>query len=237
MDGRAQLHSLAHAISGASEGEAAWAGTGPAVDTHKTCGVCGDHQPVRLPFLRHVCRACAAIWVPGICGDCAHTSVTFTMDGQLSDLARCGCGGQLRQLAFVPKPRATVDPEVAAARKVVVEQQKKHAAWASRSVLVVVAVLATVGGVQLVRHNHAAPKSDPVAPVVHRDLRDDPSLTMTERGRLAGARLTANGQLRDVFGCAAELPSTTSTSPGNEAISHEGSNAGSSAFLAACLAR
>lgn len=56
----------------------------------------------RIPFLRHVCRSCAATWVPGICGDCAHTSVTFTVDGLLSPFARCGCGGGLRQVVYAP---------------------------------------------------------------------------------------------------------------------------------------
>lgn len=247
MDGRAQLHSLAHAINSSAEVEAAWAGTGPRVEVRKSCGICGTDQPVRIPFLRHVCRSCAAIWVPGICGDCAHTSVTFTVDGQLSRFATCGCSGQLRQLAYVPKPREPIDPEVAAARKVVVEQVKHRARWTSRTLLIAVAALATAGGLQLVRHNHAAPRTDlPVQ--VRGSVHDDPTLPMADRGRLAAARLRARGQNHDAFACAAELPaaapslpaslpaSLPSSLPRTAGVSPDSGSAGSSAFLAACLA-
>lgn len=238
MDGRAQLQSLAHAINGSAEIEAAWAGTGPAADVRKTCGICGLDQPVRIPFLRHVCRGCAAIWVPGICVDCAHTSVTFTMDGQLSPFATCGCSGRLRQLAYVPKPRVTVDPVVAAARQVVVQKSHTRAKWMARVALVAIAALATVGGVQLVHRNHKAPVTDPAA-VVHRDLHDDPALPMADRGRLAAARLRAQGQNHDVFACAAQLPPpppTPSALPGSAPVPAAEGGTGSNAFLAACLA-
>jgi hypothetical protein len=238
MDGRAQLQSLAHAINGSSEVEAAWAGTGPWVDIRKSCGICGADQPVRVPFLRHVCRGCAAVWVPGICGLCAHTSVTFTMDGQLSPFATCGCSGQLRQLAVIPKPRATVDPEVAAARQVVVRKSHHRAKWMSRSLLVFIAVLATVGGLRLVRHNHAAPPAD-TGVDVRRNVQDDPALPMADRGRLAAARLRARGENHDVFACAAELPAPAPTTPSSlprtTTVSPDNAAAGSSAFLAACL--
>lgn len=238
MDGRAQLQSLAHAISGSADVEAAWAGSGPWIDIRKSCGICGTDQPVRVPFLRHVCRACAAIWVPGICCDCAHTSVTFTMDGQLSPFATCGCSGRLRQLAVIPKPRVAVDPEVVAARQVVVAKSHHRARWMSRSVLVLVAVAATVGGVKLVRHNHAAPPVDTTVPV-RRDVRDDPALPMADRGRLAAARLQARGELHDVFACAAELPAPAPTTPSSlprtTTVSPDNASAGSNAFLAACL--
>ena len=245
MDGRAQLQSLARAIGSASEVEAAWAGTGPAVDVRKTCGICGTDQPLRLPFLRHVCRHCQAIWVPGICGECAHTSVTFTMDGQLSRFATCGCGGQLRQVAYVPKPRAAVEPEVAAARQVVVQQRKKRATWATRAVLVAVAVLATAGGAHYLHANHTTPKRV-TPPVSHGSTVDDPTLSMAERGRRAAARLRANGENLDVFSCAAELPAPApSAQPTalpsaagalpNQALSAQDPAAGSKDFLAGCL--
>jgi hypothetical protein len=248
MDGRDQLQSLARAIHSASDIEAAWAGTGPTVDVRKECGVCGEDQPVRVPFLRHVCRSCAAIWVPGICGDCAHTSVTFTVDGKLSAFARCGCGGGLRQVGYVPKPRVALDPEVLAARKVVFEQRKKRATWTSRTVLVVFAVLATVGALQLVHHNHAAPAQQTELPT-RVSTRDDPTLTMDERGRLAAQRVRERGEHNDAFACAAELPAPVSTPsvaavvPGTTAAVPPAApsaplaqGSGSKDFLAACLA-
>jgi hypothetical protein len=238
MDGRAQLHSLANAIGGASDIEAAWAGTGPSVDVRKSCGICGTDQPLRLPFLRHVCRSCQAIWVPGICVDCAHTSVTFTMDGQLSRFASCGCGGALRQVAYVPKPRAAVDPEVMAARQAVVAQHRRRATWGSRAVLVALAALATVGGVRYLHANHTTPERV-TTPVSHVDDADDTRLSMQERGRRAAARLRANGENQDVFSCAAQLPRPAATSLANQGVSGQdqapGSGAGSKDFLAGCL--
>ncbi|MCU1599353.1 MAG: hypothetical protein JWO22_62 [Frankiales bacterium] len=236
MDSRAQLQTLARAIDLSTDIERAWAGLGPPVDLRKHCGICRNEQPVRVPFLRHVCHHCAAVWVPGICGDCANTSVTFTLDGQLSRLASCGCGGQLRQVGYVPKPRAAVDPEVAAARKVVVETRKKRASWTTRVVLVAVAVLATVAGVRLVHHNHAAPTT--TAPdLTHVHVADDPSLPMPARGRLAAERLTQAGRINDVFACAGELPTVprpaASATPSSTAVTDSGQAA--AAFLAGCL--
>ena len=232
MDGHAQLRSLALAINGASDVDAAWAGTGQPLDLRKQCGICGEDQPVRVPFLRHVCRACSAIWVPGICGDCAHTSVTFTQDGQLSRYASCGCGGSLRQVAYVPRPRVAVDPEVAAARKVVVERRKKRATWTSRTALVVLAALASGGAWQALHARHAAPTAVH-EPVVHESWDDDPTLTMAQRGTRAAHRLDASGVGHDVFSCAGQLPTPApapSASPQPLVAS-----AGSKEFLAACL--
>jgi hypothetical protein len=234
MDGRAQLQSLARAIGSASDVEAAWAGTGPAVDLRKSCGVCGTEQPLRVPFLRHVCRSCQAIWVPGICGECAHTAVTFTMDGQLSRFASCGCGGSLRQVAYVPRPRVAVDPEIAAVRQVVATQRKKRAAWTARAFLVLVAAVATAGGVRYLHDTHTAPKR--VTNLVPQgSTADDPSLPMQERGRRAAARLRDKGESHDVFACAALLPAPKPTSLANQAISHDDAAAGSKEFLAGCL--
>jgi hypothetical protein len=241
MDGRAQLQSLALAITSAADVEAAWAGSGPAVDLRKECGVCGADQSARVPFLRHVCRSCAAIWVPGICGDCAHTSITFTVDGALSHLARCGCGGGLRQVGYVPRPRLAVDPEVAAARRVVVEQRKKRATWTSRTVLVLIALLAAAGGLRLVHHHSAAP-APASAPTTRVSTRDDPSLPMAERGRLAAQRVHERGEHNDAFACAAELPpaalptaaAAASAAPGVPAAPPT-QGSGSSDFLSACL--
>lgn len=235
MDGRAQLQSLARAIGSASEIEAAWVGNGSPVDVRKACGICGEDQPVRVPFLRHVCRSCQAIWVPGICGDCAHTSVTFTLDGQLSRSATCGCGGTLRQVAYVPKPRVAVDPEVAAARKVVVERRKKRAGWTSRAVLLVITALAAWGSTALVQRNHSGP---PPAAVPARAPVDSASLTPEQRGRVAAQRLLDNGQAHDAFGCASLLPPAAAALPGDTAsvpTAHEGLDAAGERFLAACI--
>lgn len=231
MDGHAQLRSLALAINGASDIDAAWAGTGGAMDLRKQCGICGEDQPVRVPFLRHVCRACAAIWVPGICGDCAHTSVTFTQDGQLSKYASCGCGGTLRQVAYVPRPRAAVDPEVAAARKVVLEERKRHATRTSRVVMVLLTALAVTGTVQVVREHGKGPAA-PQTAVVPRTAPVDPAtLTPAQLGKRAAATLQGKGQHNDVFSCATLLPPV----PKPSAAPVEGASAGSKAFLAACL--
>ncbi len=236
MDTRDQLQSLARAIDLASDVERAWAGIGPAVDMRKHCGICREEQPVRVPFLRHVCRSCTSIWVPAICGDCATTSVAFTTDGQLSRLASCGCGGQLRVVAYVPSPRVEVAPEVAAARKVVIETRKKRATLTSRTVLVVIAVLAAVGAVRLVHHNHSAP------PAAENEVRrplvaDDPSMTMAARGRLAAARLEQQGRVNDVFACAGELPTapTPAPSPSPGVVTAPQPAPDVSGFLASCL--
>lgn len=226
MDGHAQLRSLALAINGASDIDAAWAGTGQPMDVRKQCGICGEDQPVRVPFLRHVCRGCAAIWVPGICGDCAHTSVTFTQDGQLSRYASCGCGGTLRQVAYVPRPRVAVDPEVAAARKVVVEQRKQRATRTSRTVMVLLTALAVAGTVQVVHAHSKGPAAAPTEVVKRVSTVEPSTLTPEQQGRKAAARLEANGQHNDVFSCATLLPPapTPSAAP-----------VGSKEFLAACL--
>ena len=228
MDGRAQLLTLARAIDGAAQVDAAWAGTGPVVDLRKTCGVCGEDQPVRVPFLRHVCRSCQAIWVPGICGDCAHTCVTFTLDGQLSAFAGCGCGGRLRQLGFVPRPRVAVDPEVAKARREVVERRTRQGTRAWRVLLVALAVTALVLGVRTVTGNH---RGEPVAPAPTRQapaVLDGASQSLAAQGRLAALRLRQAGQVNDVFGCAGQLPAS--------ALSKAADPADAKAFLAGCVA-
>jgi hypothetical protein len=223
MDGRAQLQALAGEIGGASAVEAAWAGAGPARDIRKQCGICGLDQPARIPFLRHVCRGCSAIWVPGICVDCATTSVTFTLDGQLSRFATCGCRGRLRQVAYVPRPREAQDPQQVAAHAAVVTRRKRRLTTSTRVVLVLTAVLSVVGCVRFLQADHSpAPAGPPTT--VQRPVADSTSLTPEERGHLAGQRLLEQGQSHDGFSCAAQLPSGTSA---------DGAVQG---FLAGCLA-
>ena len=229
MDGRAQLQTLAHAITSASQVEAAWAGTGPIVDLRKRCGLCAEEQPVRVPFLRHVCRNCAAIWVPGICVECAHTSVTFTTDGQLSRSASCGCGGALRQLALVPKPRVALDPEVAAVREVVVQRRKRQARHTTRWLLVGVALFATLGAMRLTHHTTPPPPRPAVVPPV-----PDAGLSPQDQGRQAGARLVAKGRSNDVFACAALVPPAVRATSATEQ-EQQAQRDWSSAFVTACL--
>lgn len=234
MDTRAELLTLARAIDLSGAVEKAWAGLGPSVDLRKHCGICREDQPVRVPFLRHVCRSCAAIWVPGICGDCASTSVTFTRDGQLSRLVTCGCGGPLRMIAYVPTPRAAVDPEVAAARKVVVETRKKRVALTSRTALVVVAVLCALSAYGVVQHNHAAPP--PKQHVARQPIvADDPSQPMSVRGGMAAQRLRQSGRVNELFACAAQLPALPEPQPSASAAPVSQSNGTAQDFLAGCL--
>jgi hypothetical protein len=232
MTGRSELEELARAIGGASDVDRAWAGAGPAMDVRKTCGMCGENQPVRIPFLRHVCRSCTAIWVPGICVDCAHTSVTFTLDGQLSRLATCGCSGVLRQVAYVPKPRAYVAPEIVAAREVQQARVKKQVKGSTRAVMVLLALVAVVTCVRFVRHNDGpAPARETTTS--HRVLTDKQSQSMEVRGRLAAARLVKNGRSHDVFSCTTLLPPLQVASA---AVAGEGVELSRQAFVAACLA-
>lgn len=212
MDGRAQLHALALAITDAADVDAAWAGTGPAVALRKSCAACGEDQPVRLPFLRHVCRRCAAVWVPGICTICAHTSITFTLDGNLSSFARCGCEGALRPLAVIPRPRVVLPPEQVAERQTVVARRTRWAVRVERSALLLVLAVAVVGAVRVLAPGDPAAPSRP-AQVVPTAAVDLAAMTPGERGTYEAERLTRDERGHDLFSCLSVLPAALSALP------------------------
>lgn len=220
MDGLAQLADLARTISGSDGLQSAWSGTGPTFDGRKRCGLCDHDQPYTAPFLKHVCPSCAAIWLPGLCGQCGETSVTFTLDGQLSPYARCGCGGTLRQLASVPRPRTPVDPETAAAASVVSARRLELATVLWRIALGLLVVGAALGTWSLMTH-HAAPAPTPTTrpAVVVAGLSD-----AAQQGKLAAARLDREGRAHDTVGCATLMPSGLPSGPKRDD------------FLGSCLA-
>lgn len=226
MDGRAQLRALALAISDATDVDAAWSGTGPAVEARKACAACGEDQPVRIPFLRHVCRRCAAVWVPGRCTVCAHTSVTVTPGGLLSADARCGCDGTLRPLAVLPRPRVALPPEQLVHRREVVARRATWARRVERTVLLGLLVLAAVGAVRVL-HPQRPPAASPPTQVVPAARVDPAGMTPGDRGTYEAQRLLRDQRGHDLFGCLAALPADLAALP-------QGAPA-RAAFLGSCL--
>jgi hypothetical protein len=193
-----ELLSLAESLGSHESVEDAWAGRSSPMWLVKQCALCGYSQHVRVPFVRHYCRQCSAPWTPVRCTGCATTTIVARRDMGPPAASECACGGVLRPLTHIPRPRnadnqAPPTPAQVAAR-----------AWAPKIVRGVALTLAfgvMVGGIGFI---HSQRSSSPHAPQQAAPA-PQPAVTLLNpiaaRGRAAALTLAQRGQHNDQFAC------------------------------------